>query len=144
MGYGEDDFLNRGIGRLTIHQDVPRHERAVILAGRGLGPACSQQSLVRERSLEMDAVQRLFGPLKIAGFEQHAAQHQVRLVADREVSRITGRQLPGLVQLLDRLLWSTILQQRDAKVVGNKPGHALIALSCASTLTAWPGWPVAI
>ena len=55
--HGEHGFLDRGIRRLTIHQDVPRHERAVILLGRGLGPACPQQSLVRERSLEMDAVQ---------------------------------------------------------------------------------------
>ncbi len=128
MRYGKNHFLNCGIRRLTIHQDVPRHERAVILLGRGLSPACPQQSLVRERSLEMDAVQCLPGPLKIARFEQHGAQHQVRLVADRESGGITGRHLSGLVQLLDRFPWSAILQQRDAKVVGNKPAKALIAL----------------
>src|SRR2546430_8808678 len=46
MRCGKNDFLNCGVRRLTIHQDVPRHERAVILLGRGLSPACSQQSLV--------------------------------------------------------------------------------------------------
>src|SRR5207249_11763866 len=128
MRYTNNNCLNCGIRRLTIHQDVPRHERAVILLGRGLSPACPQQSLVRERSLEMDAVQCLPGPLKIARFEQHGAQHQVRLVADRETGGIIGRQLPGLLQLLDRFLWSTLLPQRDAKAVGNKPGQAPIAL----------------
>ena len=57
MRHGEHGFLNRGIRRLAIHQDVPRHERTVILLGRRLGPAGPQQSLVRERALEVDAVQ---------------------------------------------------------------------------------------
>src|SRR5262249_37209070 len=57
MRYGKHDLLRRGIGRLTICQDVPRHARTVILLGRGFGPARPQQGLVRERPLEMDAVQ---------------------------------------------------------------------------------------
>ena len=44
--YGEHGFLDRGIRRLPLHQDVPRDERAVVLLSRGLGPACPQQSLV--------------------------------------------------------------------------------------------------
>src|SRR5262249_56250231 len=97
MRYGKYDFLNRDIRRLTLHQDVPRNERAVILLERSLGPACPQQRLVRERSLEMDAVQRLSSPLKITGFEQHGTQHQVRLVPDRETRAITAPQLPAFV-----------------------------------------------
>ena len=87
MRHGEHGFLNRDIRRLTIRQDVPRNERAVVLLGRRLGPACPQQRLVRERSLEADAVQRLFRPLEVGRFEQDGAQHQVGLVADRESRR---------------------------------------------------------
>src|SRR5260370_36866090 len=50
MRYGKNDFLNCGVRRLTIHQNVPRHELAVILLGRGLSQARLQHSLVRERS----------------------------------------------------------------------------------------------
>ena len=57
MRHGEHGFLDRGIRRLAIGQDVPRHECAVVLLRRGLGPARPQQRLVGERSLEAHAVQ---------------------------------------------------------------------------------------
>ncbi len=33
MRHGQHGFLNRGIGGLALHQDVPRHERTVIVVG---------------------------------------------------------------------------------------------------------------
>ena len=48
---------NRAVGRLPARKNVPRYERAVVLVSRGLGPACPQERLVRERSLEVDALQ---------------------------------------------------------------------------------------
>ena len=53
--HGKHGFLDGDIRRLTIRQDVPGDEGAVIQLSRGLGPACPQQSLVGERSLEADA-----------------------------------------------------------------------------------------
>src|SRR5581483_8393978 len=57
--------------------------------------------------------------------EQHGAKHQIGFVADGETGRITGRQLAGIVQLLDCFLLSTVLQQRDAEVVSDKASQVL-------------------
>ena len=58
--------------------------------------------------------------LEVGRFEQHRAEHQVRLVADRVGSARRRRELPGPVELLDRLLRPAVLQQRDAEVVGGE------------------------
>ncbi len=129
--HGKHRFLDRDIRRLTIHQDVPRNERTVVLLGRGLGPACPQQRLVRERSLEADAVERPLGPLELVGFEQEGAEHEVRLVTDRESGAVAGAQLPGPVQLLDRFCGPTVLQQGDAEVVGDEPDQTRVAVQLA-------------
>src|SRR5262249_49036092 len=60
--------------------------------------------------------------------EQEGAQNQVGLVADREASGIIRRQQPGLIQLLDRFLFLTGLQQSDTEVVGDKSGQVRIVL----------------
>ncbi len=45
-----------------------------------------------------------------------------------EIGVIAGLELPGLVQLLDGFRRLPVLQQRDAEVVGSKPGQVLVAL----------------
>ena len=55
-------------------------------------------------------------------------KHQVGLVADGEAGGIIRWQLPCFVQLLDRFLFFTRLQQSDTEVVGDKPGQARIVL----------------
>src|SRR5262249_62046793 len=97
MRHAKHGFLDRDIRRLTIRQDIPGNERTVILFGRGVSPTSPQQSLVRERSLEANAVQCLFCPLKVARFEQEGAKNQVGLVAYREAGGIVRWQPPGLV-----------------------------------------------
>src|SRR5262245_11805178 len=126
MRHGKYGFLYRGIRRLTIRKDVPRNERTVKLLIRGRGPACTQQSLIREQSIESNAVQRLLCPIKVARFEKDGTKHQVRLVADRETGGISRHPLSCLVQLLDRFLLSIRLQQSDTEVVGNKSSQTLI------------------
>ena len=128
MRHGKHGFLDCDIRRLTIRQEIPGNERTIKLFGRGVGPARPQQSLVRERSIQADAVQCLLCPLKVARFEQEGAKHQVGLVADGKAGGIIPWQQPGFVQLLDCFLFFTGLQQSDPEVVGDKPGEARIIL----------------
>jgi hypothetical protein len=128
MRQGEHRFLDRGVRRLARHQEAPRNERAVVVLGRRLGPSGPQQRLIRERPLEADAVERLLRALGVRRFEQHGAEHQVGLVADRLSGVVFGLEAPGLIQLFDRVVLPAVLQQRDAEVVRGEARQALIAL----------------
>jgi len=107
MRHGKQGFLDRGIRRLAICQDVPGNKRPVILFGRSIGPACAQQSLIRKWSLEADAIQGLFCTIKVGRFEKNRAKNQIGLVADCKTGGIDRRPQSGFVELIDRFLWST-------------------------------------
>jgi hypothetical protein len=126
--YGEHRLLHGRVGRIALHEDVPGHQGAVVVAGVGLGPAGAQQRLVRERAFEPDAVERLARTLEVVRVEQQRAEHQVRLVADR-LGRGVGRlDQAGLVELRDRGGLAPVLQQRDTEVVRREPRQVVRAL----------------
>jgi hypothetical protein len=119
-------FLNCDIRWLALRENVPRDKRPVILFGRSLGPSRSQQSLVREWSFEMNAVQGLSCPLEISRFEKHGAKHQVGFVANRESAGSPAPNCPALSSCSIASCGWPVLQKRDAEVISNKPREARI------------------
>ncbi len=85
---------------LAIRKDAPWHDGPLeVLAGQAR-PACAQQRLVGEWSVESDPVEVRDGFVVLAGFEEYRAQHQIRFVPDREFGGIIRGPLSGPVQLL--------------------------------------------
>ena len=104
MRHGEHGFLDRGIRRLTLHQDVPRNERAVILLGRRLGPARPQQSLVRKRSSRRTRSSDCLARSKLPDSNSMVPSTRFDLSRIASPAGSPAAQPPGLVQLLDRFL----------------------------------------
>ena len=55
--------------------------------------------------------------LELLIFDEQRAEHEVRLVANREHGFIAALDLPGAVELRERILAPIVLEQRDAEVV---------------------------
>ncbi len=117
---GEDGFLHRGVRGFALGEDAPRNQRPVELLRRSVGPARAKQRLVGERTLQTNPIQRALGRLERRRFEEQRAEHEVRLVDDRERGRVAALHLTCAVELLDGFLLPAVLQQRDAEVVGRE------------------------
>ena len=61
VGHGEHGFLHRRIQQAAAAQLEPRRERALKVLALGVGPAETEQRLVRERPVETHALQRRLG-----------------------------------------------------------------------------------
>ena len=121
-------FLHGAVRDFALGEHVPRHHRAFVVLRRYVRPAGAEQRLVRERPVEAHAVEELLRAREIGGLEHHLAEQHVRLVADRERAGVGHAQLSGAIELRDRILLATFLQQRDAEVVRCEAGQRLRAL----------------
>jgi hypothetical protein len=124
----EQRLLDRRVGRLAIGEHAPRHERPLVLLGRRLREAGAQQRLVRERPLEAHPVERALRLVESGRLEEERAQHEVRLVANREARVVRRGELARRVELPDRLVGVPLLEEGDAEVVRDESREARVAL----------------
>jgi hypothetical protein len=99
-GQRQPGFLHGAVGGVAIDEQAPRNERSLVVARRSVGPTGAEQRLVRIRTVEAHAVERLLCAIEARCLEHHAAEHHVRLVADRVGSGVAARDLSCLVELL--------------------------------------------
>ena len=132
MRHGEHGFLDRGIRRLALHQHVPRHERAVVAAWpwpRPSLPAAEPGS----RTVPRDGR----GPVTVCARSKSADSNRIVPSTRFDLSRIArsagslAGSCPALSSCSIASCGLAVLQQRDAEVVGDKPGQALIAPAAA-------------
>ncbi len=127
-GSASSRFLHGAVRDFALGENAPRHHCAFEVLRRDVRPARAEQRLVRERPVEAHAIEELLRAREVGGLEHQLAEQHVRLVADRERTGVAHAQLPGAIELRDRILLAAFLQQRDAEVVGRESAERLRAL----------------
>ena len=134
VGQGQQGFLHGGVGGLSLGQDRPRDQRPLEVLRGSVGPPGAEQRLVGEGSLQANPVQGALRRPELGGLEQQRAEHQVRLVADRERGQVDAVDASGPVQVLEGLALAAVLEERDSQVVRRESRQLLRILDAAQHL----------